>query len=762
VTPGQERGLRELRRLALADAHGIEILGDPRETAPWLNIDFSLRVGLLETREGGLRLREREEFVLSIPQEFPFEIPSLLFRHERFARFPHVCWKFVLCLYQSKLEWIPSDGLFGFFDRLALWLGRAARNDMDPIEGPLEPPHHITDTSQDPIVMRAKAPVPPGTQWIGWARLEKLRNSLELASWHELNEPVPGDMRLAPAIFLAEPLPMEFPLLGRDLFKELLERGVGRGPLLSLLALSALETPEGERAYILLGLPMRRAADGTLRQHIAGWATAERYAGSLRRVIPEDTDSAQLRTLRSELADAIYAVFEHTDIAWCPILEDRDEIVVRRDSKTPMAWFVGKRVLVLGAGGLGSWTAEMIARARPTAIDVVDNTIVKPGLLARQNYVLNDIGSPKAEALTRRLGGICHGASITAFTREAHRFLLSEIDRLNDYDVVVDCTASSILSMKLERDWRTLRPRIRRLITFVIDAHAQQTIGVALGPESVEGPWSARNRLKYKLTAEDSRSDLAAAFYDPNVTKALFQPEPGCSDPTFAGSMADVSRLAASALNALTATFKDDGLSHGLACTLPDAQSEVCRLDAIDLPVLHEALATPYRVLISAKVLNQARACVRQNQRLRSAQHETGGLLWGYWDDAAGIILVLDASGPPPDSRHDPGHFICGTSGTDAEHQYRLKNSFGVCGFLGLWHTHPDVPPSQSVEDMVGMATLVAQAGQNQRRALMMIFGRTAGVASAGVFVYEGQPLAEARELVQVGVAQLPVQEPVV
>jgi len=762
VTPGQERALRELRRLALADAHGIEILGEPRESGSRLNIDFSLRVGLLETRKGGLRFREREEFVLSVPEEFPFEIPSLWVRHERFAGFPHVCWKRTLCLYQSKIEWNPADGLYGYFDRLALWLGRAAQADMDPIEGPLEPPHHITDTAQDPIVIRADAPVQPGAQWIGWARLEKQRSRLEVSSWHELDESIPADARLAPAIFLAKPLPMEFPLLGRDLFTELLERGIGRGLLLSLLTLSALTTPEGERAYILLGLPMRRAADGTLRQHIAGWATAERYAGSLRRAIPEDTDSAQLRTLRSELADAVYAVFELTEIAWCPIFEDRDEIVVRRDSKTPMAWFAGKRVLVLGAGGLGSWAAEMIARARPAAIDVVDNTLVKPGLLARQNYALDDIGSPKAEALAQRLREVCQVATITAFTCEAHRFLLSEPDRLSDYDLVVDCAANSVVSMKLERDWQLLRPRIRRLITFVIDAHAQRTIGVALGPESLEGPWSAYNRLKYKLTAEDSRTDLAAAFYGLDVAKALFQPEPGCSDPTFSGSMADVSRLAATALNTFTSAFRDDHVSHGLACTLPSTESEVCRLDLIDLPLLREALATPYRVLISIKALNQARACVRQNQRLRSAKHETGGLLWGYWDDAAGIILVLDASGPPPDSRHDPGHFICGTLGTDAEQQYRFKSSFGICGFIGLWHTHPDVPPSQSAEDMGGMAMLVAQAGQNQRRALMMIFGRTAGVASAGIYVYEGQSLGEAAELLQVGIAHLNLQEPVV
>lgn len=762
MTPGQQRALRELALIQSADPDALDIIGKPKEVAPWVTVGFSFRIGLVETREGGLELREREHFFLSIPEDFPFDKPSLWVDHDRFAGFPHVCWKTSLCLYQSPIEWNPSDGLFGFFDRMTLWLTRAARNDMDPIEGPLEPPHHITDFSHDPIVIRVNAPAEPGSRWIGWAHLEKLPSRFELIAWSSFDDPFPSSGRIAPAIFLSEPLPMEFPRLGRDLFEELLRRGITRDLLLSLLAMSALVTPEGEPAHIVMGLPMRRAHDGSRREHISVWATAENYAESLRLAIPKETDSSELRVLRDELADSIYRVFELTDVSWCPVLDDRDEIVVRRDSMTPMAWFAGRRVLVLGAGGVGSWVAEMITRARPAAIAIVDNGIVKPGLLARQNFALGDIGSPKADALVRRLKKISKGPSITGFRRDAHRFTISDLDGLSQYDIVVDCTASSIVAMKLERDWSNLQSRIRRLVSFVIDAQAQRMIAVSLGRQSAEGPWSAYNRLKYKLTAEENRADIAAAFYAPSAADALFQPEPGCSDPTFSGSMGDVSRLAATALNVLAGSFKDDPSAQGIACSLPGAQGTDCRLDVFSLPTIHLAVAEPYRVLISAKVLNQARACVRQNQRVRSPQHETGGLLWGYWDDAARVILVLDASGPPPDSKHDPGHFICGIAGTDTEHSHRAKNSFGACGFIGLWHTHPDVPPMQSVEDIHGMTTLVARAGQNRRRALMLIFGRTAGIASAGIFVYEGQAVASSRELVRAGLAQLALAQPVV
>jgi hypothetical protein len=227
------------------------------------------------------------------------------------------------------------------------------------------------------------------------------------------------------------------------------------------------------------------------------------------------------------------------------------------------------------------------------------------------------------------------------------------------------------------------------------------------------------------------------AFYSKLATDVLFQPEPGCSDPTFPGSTADVSRLAATALNLFTGNPPAAGAAKAIACALPAGINKRGSIEILDLPTLAIATTGTHRVLISQLALNQARAYVRQNTRLRSSSHETGGLLWGYWDDATGAIVVLDASGPPPDSRHDPGHFVCGTEGTTAEHEIRMQTSYGACGFVGLWHTHPDLPPQQSTEDILGMAGLVAGIGQNRRRALMLIFGRIAGKASTGIYVYE-------------------------
>src|SRR5690606_16156203 len=121
----------------------------------------------------------------------------------------------------------------------------------------------------------------------------------------------------------------------------------------------------GEPLRLVLGLPMRRAADGSPRFHIAVWAAPPEFADYLRTAMPRKGDSEEVGALRAEFADGLWAHFESTTLSWCRIFEDRPEIVVRRDARTPMGGFRSRRVLLLGCGALGSWIAEFIARAQP-------------------------------------------------------------------------------------------------------------------------------------------------------------------------------------------------------------------------------------------------------------------------------------------------------------------------------------------------------------------------------------------------------------
>ena len=111
TTAGQQRAIQELERLSSIDPNEFELIDEPHQYENWLLATVSIRLGLIEQRAGGLDLREREQFILWIPSDFPFNRPHLTVSHERFAGFPHVTWKHSICLYQSSIEWTPSDGL---------------------------------------------------------------------------------------------------------------------------------------------------------------------------------------------------------------------------------------------------------------------------------------------------------------------------------------------------------------------------------------------------------------------------------------------------------------------------------------------------------------------------------------------------------------------------------------------------------------------------------------------------------------------------
>ncbi len=762
MTSGQQRALRELQRMHAVDPDGFDIVGEHQLLSGRLVVRVSIRLGLIDAVEGGLELREREEFVVHVAPDFPFVYPWLTVEHDRFAGFPHVVWVHTICLYPGAADWNPRDGLYGFFEKLRQWLWKAAINDMDPVDAPLEPPHHLTDFSQVPFVVRANAPVQPGQSWVGFAQLQRFANRIELEGWTDSVEGWPEEKEPALAIMLPKPLPMEFPRKGADFFRELARQEIDRDRVIRILACAAMLTAQDKPIHLILGLPMRRAADGTPRLHIAVWTTSAALAEGLRLTLVKEGDMSSLAECRKELADIIAAMLSEDDICWCQVLEDRQEVVVRRDQSSAAAWFRGKRVLLLGCGALGSWIGEILVRAGAGAVHLVDNAIVKPGLLARQNFRLKDIGANKAQALAQRLRLLSAATQCEAFPREAHAFIFEDRDRFRGYDVVIDCTASSLCQMKVERDWALFERSTPRMLSIGIDGRARRCLAVTLPANAVGGVWDGYLQLKRRLCIANTNRDIIDSFYSERAGRDLLQPEPGCSDPTFCGSTADVASLAACALNMAVPHLDGSGSPWGIAFSTPLTSTSRGTADMIELANLDEVRVGQYRVRLVRNVHREARGWVQQNNRIRSSGHETGGLLWGLWDDAVEIIWVFDASGPPADSSHDPGHFVCGVAGTVEEHKRRFALTRGVCGFVGMWHTHPDMRSEQSATDIAAMASVVTGMGHNQRRALMLIYGRTNAQPTAGFYVYESRERAGANELISVGITQAPLESAVV
>ena len=106
----------------------------------------------------------------------------------------------------------------------------------------------------------------------------------------------------------------------------------------------------------------------------------------------------------------------------------------------------GSRVAVLGLGGVGSWCAEVLARAGVGALTLVDEDTVSESNLNRQCCALHStIGQPKAAVMAARVHDIAVDARTERYeaaTRE--RFFDTEYDYIADCIDLVSCKVDLI------------------------------------------------------------------------------------------------------------------------------------------------------------------------------------------------------------------------------------------------------------------------------------------------------------------------------
>lgn len=106
------------------------------------------------------------------------------------------------------------------------------------------------------------------------------------------------------------------------------------------------------------------------------------------------------------------------------------------------------RVILFGAGGVGSWCAEALIRSGVGHLTIVDNDVICITNINRQlQATAGNIGRPKVEALRQRLLEIHPDADITALQKVYNQQTRAGFD-LPSYDYVIDAIDS--LSHKVD------------------------------------------------------------------------------------------------------------------------------------------------------------------------------------------------------------------------------------------------------------------------------------------------------------------------
>ena len=676
--------------------------------------DISIRFDGLERVENGLPVRARERFVVFVPPTFPFVHPLVATPHVRFSSFPHVQWRRHPCLYASSADWRPEDGMYGFIIRLDAWIRDAALNNLDLEDAPLHPPVAYPTVNRL-IVSKADTPLVDGSPWFGWAELQHRHNRTEIIGWKEHGQVCSA--HFTPAILLHKGLPFEYPENVCDLLKELEFHGIDYAPFILRLASYAEHSGSGVPLTVVLGAPMRRVVPGgRALQHLAVWEISTGDADKLRElnIAPQLADDAQRKAAITEVVE-----WSNTaKVGWCIVREMRPEVTNRRDHSSPMAWFRGRRVAIWGCGAVGTHVAESVVRAGATTVDLVDNKTVTPGLLVRQGFEDVDIGKSKAEALAERLKRIEPDLDTIVSNDDLIRHITGA-DPFPKVDLIIDCTASLAVRTALERVLRDVDSR-PSIASIAIDGQATTAIATLSKPEHTGGTLDLIRRLKLEACQKPTYSEVLEAFWPKSTPDMRFQPEPGCSEPTFIGSNADLAGLSARMLNSIARAIANSGDCHiGMGWLLEESG------------LIHDFTWSPdhalkdkgrgYSVRVSSHAVREMRGWARRSARTAGPTIETGGLAFGELNEAAGVLWVTAVEGPPPDSTASETHFTCGIEGMEEVAQEKHRRFRGSVDCVGSWHTHPTSVPHLSHVDFHAVAQLLASSDSTRRTCLILI-----------------------------------------
>lgn len=702
----------QLREIAAASDGTVEVnVGVGRSTG--YHFEISIGFDGHERVEDGLRVRARERFLLVVPPTFPYERPSVFTPHRRFAGFPHVQWGRSLCLYASSADWRPQDGMYGLIERLDTWIRDAALNRLDPDDAPLHPP--VAYPTVDRLVVpKADTPRVRESVWVGFAELRQRNHRTEIIGWSRIPD---GSLdHHALAILLHKSLPFEYPESVNSLLAELQGHGIDPVPVVRAFAALANTSRPRTPLTVVLGSPMRRVEPGgPALQHLAIWEVSADDADKLR-----EMDSAWDSGDAASRNAAIKAVVEWSisaKVGWCHVHEMRPEVTQRRDHSSPMAWFRGKRVAVWGCGAVGTHVAESVVRAGAEHVQLVDRGLVSPGILVRQGFEDADIGKRKVRALADRLERIDPEIAAEALYTDLIYRIRGDTP-ISDVDLVIDCTASPAVRMSLEQRLHRIDSR-PPIASMAIDSRAATGMATLSKLFHSGGPLDIVRRLKLEACRHSRLKQAHEGFWPESSADERFQPEPGCSEPTFIGSNADLASLSARMLNAVARSLSETDEHHTAVGWFVEESGPTHHF-AWPRDYAAQDQSGRYAVRVSHAAVREMRAWAKRSARIADPSVETGGLIFGEINEAASVIWVTDVDGPPPDSDASDSHFTCGILGTRESAEVKHDRFRGSVECLGSWHTHPRAGPWPSAIDLNTVAQLL-DGTESSRRTLVLL-----------------------------------------
>ncbi len=161
-----------------------------------------------------------------------------------------------------------------------------------------------------------------------------------------------------------------------------------------------------------------------------------------------------------------------------------------------------QRILVLGAGALGSAMAELLVRAGAHTIRVADGERLEAGNLVRHTLDLEMVKSPKASSLSAHLNRLSPHAATRGIDQAFPPADETACAAMRQCDVILDCTGQDEMLHHLEHfDWG--EPKLFISVSVGVDAQRLfcfSAVGTAFPHAAFRerlGPWLWREEREY-------------------------------------------------------------------------------------------------------------------------------------------------------------------------------------------------------------------------------------------------------------------------
>lgn len=366
-----------------------------------------------------------------------------------------------------------------------------------------------------------------------------------------------------------------------------------------------------------------------------------------------------------------------------------------------------QKILIIGNGAIGSSLAEILTRGGAIKIDLADIETIEPGNICRSSYSFHDISFAKSNVLRDKLQSISPFIEVGIFgnlisTSNKSTEAKEIYDKLNDYEIIFDCTANN------------------KIIQMLTDFHLPNTVFYLSISDKAKEMVCICNKDNSNII--ERRNQLLYSFG--NYHEAEFKEGTGCWHPTFEASYFDINQLLNYTVRKINSFYKAELQPKTFYCYF---ENEIIA-SAEDIQFVQPELNL--RLTIESSCLQD----IEEYSRMHSP-NEFGGILVGSYLNNYKELVISDIIYPDK-FKNSPMRFEPDHRDLNAKLKNIYKEFEGKIEYVGDWHSHPNGSNQFSQLDFQSIQDVAKSQSVNTHNPVLLIAAYGKDYFEPGLYVY--------------------------